>query len=81
MGVGYGELKDVELLGAIQIQLSLNTTPYILPKARFHLSLETNVQFLLQMFIGDHFFLHSAQSLLLQSLSQELHRITSEMKY
>ncbi|BAZ22553.1 thioesterase [Kalymmatonema gypsitolerans NIES-4073] len=38
---------------------------------------QTNATFSLQMFTGDHFFLHSAQSLLLQSLSQELHRITS----
>jgi medium-chain acyl-[acyl-carrier-protein] hydrolase len=38
---------------------------------------QTNAAFSLQMFTGDHFFLHSAQSLLLQSLSQELHRITS----
>ena len=37
---------------------------------------QTNAAFSLQMFEGDHFFLHSAQSLLLQSLSQELHRIT-----
>ncbi len=38
---------------------------------------QTNAGFSLQMFTGNHFFLHSAQSLLLQSLSQELHRITS----
>jgi len=37
----------------------------------------TNAAFSLQMFEGDHFFLHSAQSLLLQSLSQELRYITS----
>ncbi len=37
---------------------------------------QTNSAFSLQMFEGDHFFLHSAQSLLLQSLSQELHHIT-----
>ncbi len=38
---------------------------------------QTNAAFSLQMFTGNHFFLHSAQSLLLQSISQEIHRITS----
>lgn len=41
---------------------------------------QTNGVFSRQMFSGDHFFVHSAQSLLLQSLSQELERITSELK-
>lgn len=35
---------------------------------------QTNATFSLQMFPGDHFFLHSAQSLLLQSLCRELHQ-------
>lgn len=34
---------------------------------------QTNASFLLQMFPGDHFFIHSARSLLLQSLAQQLH--------
>ncbi len=38
---------------------------------------QTNAAFSEQMFPGDHFFLHSEQSLLLQSLSQELHRMTT----
>lgn len=33
---------------------------------------QTNAAFSLQMFKGDHFFLHSAQSLLLQSLNKKL---------
>lgn len=33
---------------------------------------QTNASFVLEMFPGDHFFLHSAGSLLLQSLSQKL---------
>lgn len=41
---------------------------------------QTNAAFSGQMFSGDHFFLHSAQSLLLHSLSQELDRIASELK-
>ncbi|MEH2290153.1 thioesterase II family protein [Nostoc sp.] len=41
---------------------------------------QTNAGFSLQMFRGDHFFLHSAQSLLLQSLSQELRQITDKIK-
>lgn len=36
---------------------------------------QTNAAFSLQMLRGDHFFVHSAQPLLLQSLSRELHRI------
>lgn len=40
---------------------------------------QTNAAFSLQMFRGDHFFLHSAQSLLLQSLSQELQQITNKI--
>ncbi|NEQ21294.1 MAG: thioesterase [Microcoleus sp. SIO2G3] len=40
---------------------------------------QTNASFSLQMFPGDHFFLHSSQSLLLQSLSQELHQIASRV--
>lgn len=41
---------------------------------------QTNAPFLLQMFPGNHFFLHSAQSLLLESLSQELWQMTSEIQ-
>ncbi|MDZ8257265.1 thioesterase II family protein [Nostoc sp. ChiQUE01b] len=41
---------------------------------------QTNAAFLLQMFPGNHFFLHSAQSLLLESLSQELWQITNEIQ-
>lgn len=37
---------------------------------------QTNAEFSLQMLKGNHFFLHSAQSLLLQLLSQELQQIT-----
>ncbi|ARV58854.1 putative thioesterase [Nostocales cyanobacterium HT-58-2] len=37
---------------------------------------QTNTVFSWQLFPGDHFFIHSAQSLLLQSLSQELQRMT-----
>jgi medium-chain acyl-[acyl-carrier-protein] hydrolase len=33
---------------------------------------QTNASFVLQMFPGDHFFLHSAEPLLLQSVSQKL---------
>lgn len=40
---------------------------------------QTNAAFSLQMFRGDHFFLNSAQSLLLQSLSQELRQITNKI--
>ena len=38
---------------------------------------QTNARFSLQMFPGDHFFLHSAQTLLLKVLSQELEYLTS----
>jgi len=38
---------------------------------------QTNAAFSLQMLPGDHFFLHSARSLLLQSLSTKLHQIVS----
>lgn len=34
---------------------------------------QTNAEFSLQMFPGDHFFIHSAQPLLLQLLSRRLH--------
>lgn len=34
---------------------------------------QTSASFSLQMFSGNHFFLHSAQPLLLQSLARELH--------
>jgi medium-chain acyl-[acyl-carrier-protein] hydrolase len=37
---------------------------------------QTNTEFSLHMFTGDHFFLHSAQTLLLQLLSKELHQVT-----
>ena len=40
---------------------------------------QTSATFSLQMFFGDHFFIHTAQSLLLQSLNQSLNRITSQM--
>jgi medium-chain acyl-[acyl-carrier-protein] hydrolase len=40
---------------------------------------QTNASFLLEMFPGDHFFLHSAGSLLLQSLSQKLLQIVLDM--
>jgi medium-chain acyl-[acyl-carrier-protein] hydrolase len=40
---------------------------------------QTNATFSLKMLPGDHFFLHSAQSLLLQSLSRELDRIDGMM--
>lgn len=36
---------------------------------------QTNTAFSLEMFPGDHFFLYTAQSALLQSLSQALHKI------
>jgi medium-chain acyl-[acyl-carrier-protein] hydrolase len=39
---------------------------------------QTNAAFSVQMFPGDHFFLHSAQSLLLHSLAQELRRINPD---
>jgi len=36
---------------------------------------QTNAFFVLEMFPGDHFFLHSAEPLLLQCLSQKLHQM------
>jgi medium-chain acyl-[acyl-carrier-protein] hydrolase len=36
---------------------------------------QTNAAFSLQMFRGNHFFLHSAQSLVLQSLCRKLHQM------
>jgi len=38
---------------------------------------QTNAAFSLQMLPGDHFFLHSAQSLLLRTLSQTLHQLAN----
>jgi medium-chain acyl-[acyl-carrier-protein] hydrolase len=35
---------------------------------------QTSAAFSLEMFPGDHFFVHSAQPLLLQALSRELHQ-------
>ena len=35
---------------------------------------QTNADFSLQMFPGDHFYIHSAQPLLLQALSRKLHQ-------
>ena len=40
---------------------------------------QTNTMFSLKMFLGDHFFIHTVQSLLLQSLNQALNTITSQM--
>ncbi len=37
---------------------------------------QTTADFSMQMFPGDHFFLHSAQQLLLQTLSQKLYQLT-----
>ena len=42
---------------------------------------QTRAAFSLQMFLGDHFFIHTAQSRLLQSLSQALDRITCSILY
>ncbi len=42
---------------------------------------QTNADFLLQMFPGDHFFLYSSESLLLQSLSQKLHQIVNGISH
>ncbi|MEM9005294.1 MAG: thioesterase II family protein [Cyanobacteria bacterium P01_F01_bin.86] len=39
---------------------------------------QTSSAFTIQMFLGDHFFIHTAQSLLLQSLAQTLSRITND---
>jgi medium-chain acyl-[acyl-carrier-protein] hydrolase len=41
---------------------------------------ETCSSFTIQMFTGDHFFLHSARPLLLEVLSRELHTLISDMK-
>ncbi len=40
---------------------------------------QTNTAFSMQMFQGDHFFIHSAQSLLLQFLARELRMIASRI--
>ena len=40
---------------------------------------QTNAAFSTQMFLGDHFFIHTARSLLLQSLDQTLNRITQQL--
>ncbi len=40
---------------------------------------QTNAAFSLHMLPGNHFFLHSAQSLLLKLLSQDLHRLVCEV--
>ncbi len=40
---------------------------------------QTNASFVLKMFPGDHFFLHSAGSLLLQDLYQKLHQIVQDV--
>lgn len=40
---------------------------------------QTNASFVLQMFPGDHFFLHSSGSLLLQALHQKLHQIVHDV--
>lgn len=37
---------------------------------------QTTAKFAMQMFPGDHFFLHSAQKLLLQTLAQKLYQLT-----
>lgn len=42
---------------------------------------QTNASFSLHMFPGDHFFLHSAQPLLLQTLSQKLHQLVSRKDF
>jgi medium-chain acyl-[acyl-carrier-protein] hydrolase len=42
---------------------------------------QTNAAFSLQMFPGDHFFLYSSETLLLQFLSQELHQIVNGMSH
>jgi medium-chain acyl-[acyl-carrier-protein] hydrolase len=55
----FGGLQDEEV------------TPQLLDGWRNH----TNSSFLLRMLPGDHFFLHSSESILLQIISQELHRI------
>jgi len=40
---------------------------------------QTSTSFSLQMFPGDHFFLHTAQPLLLQTLYRELHLLVSKI--
>jgi medium-chain acyl-[acyl-carrier-protein] hydrolase len=40
---------------------------------------QTNAAFSVQMFTGNHFFLHSAQPLLLEFISQELYHITKKL--
>ena len=40
---------------------------------------QTNASFSLQMLPGDHFFVYSAQPLLLQALSRKLHQLTSRV--
>jgi medium-chain acyl-[acyl-carrier-protein] hydrolase len=40
---------------------------------------QTRATFLVHMLSGDHFFLHSAQAILLQILSQELNQLLSRM--
>lgn len=40
---------------------------------------QTNAAFSLHMLPGNHFFLHSAQALLLKLLSQDLHRLVNEV--
>ncbi|NEP59833.1 MAG: thioesterase [Symploca sp. SIO2G7] len=42
---------------------------------------QTNSNFSLQMFPGDHFFIHSDESLLLGSLTEKLHQIVKGMSY
>ena len=42
---------------------------------------QTSATFAMKMFPGNHFFIHTAQSSLLQSLAQTLNRITSQMSY
>lgn len=41
--------------------------------------LETDASFSMQMFPGDHFFLHTAEPLLLPMLSEELNRLAEDM--
>jgi medium-chain acyl-[acyl-carrier-protein] hydrolase len=40
---------------------------------------QTSADFSLHMFPGDHFFLHSAEPLLLQTLSRKLHHLTNKL--
>ena len=42
---------------------------------------QTKADFAIQMFPGNHFFIRTSQSLLLQFLAQTLNRITSQMSY